>query len=41
MSVARAAIQKEMYGSGTTALVISNEKMKDIMKMDRITNERN
>ena len=33
MSVADAAIQKKNYGSGTTALIISNEDMKDIMKI--------
>ena len=33
MSAADAAIQKKIYGSGTTALVISNEEMEDIMKI--------
>ena len=33
MSAADAAIQKEIYGSGTTALIISNEEMEDIMKI--------
>ena len=28
-----AAIQKKIYGSGTTALIISNEGMEDIMKI--------
>ena len=28
-----AAIQKKIYGSGTTALTILNEEMKDIMKI--------
>ena len=28
-----ATIQKKIYGSGTTALIISNEKMEDIMKI--------
>ena len=28
-----AGIQKKIYGSGTTTLVISNEKMNDIMKI--------
>ena len=32
-SAADAAIQKEIYGSGTIALVISNEEMEDIMKI--------
>ena len=33
MSAADAGIQKKIYGSGTTALIISNEEMEDIMKM--------
>ena len=33
MSAADAAIQNKIYGSGTTALIISNEEMKDIMKI--------
>ena len=33
MSAADAAIQKKIYGSGTTALIISNEQMEDIMKI--------
>ena len=32
MSPADAAIQNKVYGSGTTALIISNEEMKDIKK---------
>ena len=32
-SAAHAAIQKEIYGSGTIALIISNEEMEDIMKI--------
>ena len=28
-----AGVQKKIYGSGTTALVISNEEMNDIMKI--------
>ena len=32
MSPAYAAIQNKIYGSGTTALIISNEEMKDIKK---------
>ena len=31
MSAADAAIQKKIYGSGSTALIISNEEVKDIM----------
>ena len=27
------AIQKEIYGSGTTALIISNKELEDIMKI--------
>ena len=33
MSAADAAIQKEIYGSGTTALIISNEEMEYIKKI--------
>ena len=33
ISVADAAIQKKIYGSGTTALIISNEEFEDIMKI--------
>ena len=33
MSAADAAIQKKMYGSGTTALIISNAEMEYIMKI--------
>ena len=33
MSATDAAIQKKIYGSGTIALVISNEEMEDIMKI--------
>ena len=32
-SVIDAGVQKKIYGSGTTALVISNEEMSDIMKI--------
>ena len=32
-SATDAAIQKKIYRQGTTALVISNDKMKDIMKI--------
>ena len=32
-SATDAAIQKKIYGSGTTALTILNEDMKDIMKI--------
>ena len=33
ISAADATIQKKIYGSGTTALIISIEEMKDIMKI--------
>ena len=33
MSSTDAAIQKKSYGSETTALIISNEEMKDIIKI--------
>ena len=33
MSAADPAIQKKIYGSGSTALVISNEETEDIMKI--------
>ena len=32
ISATDAAIQKKIYGSGTTELIISNEEMEDIMK---------
>ena len=32
-SVADAAIQNKLYGSGTTVLIISNKEMEDIMKI--------
>ena len=33
MSTADAAIQKKIYGSGTTAVIISNGELEDIMKI--------
>ena len=33
MSATDAVIQKKIYGSASTALVISNEEMEDIMKI--------
>ena len=33
MSAVNAAIQKKPYGSGTAALIISNEEMEDIIKV--------
>ena len=32
-SIADAAIQKKIYGSGITSLITSNEEMEDIMKI--------
>ena len=32
-SVIDAGIQKKIHGSGTTTLIISNEKMNDVMKI--------
>ena len=32
-SAANSAIEKKIYGLGTTTLIISNEEMKDIMKI--------
>ena len=32
-SAIEAGIQKEIHGSGTTSLIISNEEMNDIMKI--------
>ena len=39
MSAVNAAIQKKPYGSGTTALIISNEEMKDIIKVTKLLGE--
>ena len=33
MSAPDAAIQEKIYGSGTTALIISNEEMENVMKI--------
>ena len=33
MSAADATIQKKIYGSGTTGLIISNEEIEDMMKI--------
>ena len=38
-SATHVAIQKKIYGSGTTALVISNDEMKDIMKIVKSPDE--
>ena len=39
MSAADAAIQKKIYESLTTALIISNEEMEDIMKIGKLLEE--
>ena len=39
MSAADAAIQKKIFGSGTTALTILNEEMEDIMKIAKSLEE--
>ena len=36
-----AGVQKKMYGSGTTTLVISNEEMNDIMKIVKALEDSN
>ena len=41
MSATDAGIQKKIYGSGTTTLLISKEEMERLMKTIRITNKRN
>ena len=47
-SATDATVQKKIYGSGATALIILNEEMEDIMKIvksvkriSQITNKRN
>ena len=47
-SATDAAVQKKIYGSGATALIILNEEMEDLMKIvksvkriNQITNKRN
>ena len=39
MSAADEAIQKKIYGSGSTALIISNDEMEDIMKIVKLIEE--
>ena len=39
MSAADAAIRKKIYGSGTAALIISNEEMEDIIKIVKLLEE--
>ena len=36
MSAANTVIQKEIYASGRTALIISNEEMEDIIKLVKL-----
>ena len=38
-SATDAAIQKKIYGSGMSTLIISNKEMKDTMKIDRFLEE--
>ena len=38
-SATDAAIQKKIYGSGATELIISNEEMEDIMKIVKLLQE--
>ena len=39
MPAAYAAIQKKIYGSGSTVLIITNKEMKDIMKIIKLLEE--
>ena len=39
MSAANAVIPKKIYGSRTTALIISNEEIQDIMKIVKLPEE--
>ena len=39
MSAADPAIQKNIYGSGITALIISNAEMEDIIKIAKLLEE--
>ena len=39
MSATDSAIQKKIYGSGKTALIISNEEMNDIIKIVKYLEE--
>ena len=38
-SATDAAIQKNIFGSGTTALIISNKEMEDIVKIIKLLEE--
>ena len=39
VSATNAAIQKKIYGSGTTELIISHEKLEDIMEISKLLEE--
>ena len=39
MSATDAVIQNKIYRSGTTTLIISNEKMEDIKQLNRLKNQ--
>ena len=39
MSATDAVIQNKIYRSGTTTLIISNEKMEDIKQLSRLKNQ--
>ena len=39
MSATDAVIQNKIYRSGTTTLIISNEKMEDIKQLNRFKNQ--
>ena len=41
MSTVDAGIQKKIFGSGTTTLIISNEEMNDIMKIVQVLEDQN
>ena len=38
-SATNTAIQKKIYGSGTTELIISHEKLEDIMEISKLLEE--
>ena len=39
VSATNAAIQNKIYGSGTTELIISHEKLEDIMEISKLLEE--
>ena len=41
VSAVHAEIQKEVHGSGTTTLIISNEEMNNIMKINQVLEDSN